>query len=90
MFFNFPDLKLYLALRRQRPEEASAGGRGSLRLEALVRSRRYITRMLILSTQHTLQSVYSCQRATDSVYLERTLTRSPVVTCSHMGLPLDC
>lgn len=73
MFFNFLDLKLYLALRRQRPAEASAGGRGSLRLETLLRSRRCITRMLILSTQHTLQSVYSCQRATHAV--THTVTR---------------
>lgn len=67
MFFNFLDLKLYLALRTQRPAEASAGGRGSLRLETLLRFRRCITRMLILSTQHTQQSVYSCQRATHAV-----------------------
>lgn len=67
MFLNFLDLKLYLALRRQRPEEASAGGRGSLRLETLLRFRRCVTRTLILSTQHTLKSVYSCQRATHAV-----------------------
>lgn len=58
-FFNFLDLKLYLALRRQRPAEASAGGLSSSRLEALLRSRRCVARMLILSTQNRLQSVLS-------------------------------
>lgn len=76
MFFNFLDLNLYLALRRQRPEEASAGGRGSLRLETLLRFMRCITRMLILSTQHTLNQF--------------THVREPNVTCSQMGLPLYC